>query len=165
MRIGSRGDVIHRIKQELRICLENGFNRLETGINDPTAGRSRGQLILVHTNRHLCGGLLTRFTESLEGHQTNPLVIRHISGVRNQCLQILIEDLMLFIGEVFESRKGLIELSFRGKLNPQLCHTGSEGITPGMFPEYHAVGAPAHVLCAHDFIGFTMFQNAILMDA
>ncbi len=41
----------------------------------------------------------------------------------------------------------------------------SKCISAGMFAEYHPIGMPADIFGSHDFVGFAMFQYAILVDA
>ena len=62
----------------------------------------------------------------------------------------------------------------RARFNPQLVATFMlvgfvyplfEGIASTEFSQHDLVGAPAHVFCAHDFVGVTRFEHTVLVNA
>ena len=48
---------------------------------------------------------------------------------------------------------------------PSSCRRDLEGVAPGELAEHQPVGAPAHVLGAHDLVGLAVLEHAVLVDA
>ena len=80
-------------------------------------------------------------------------------------MQILVENFVLLVRQFLEAGKRGIERFFRFQLDAQFRQAGAEGVAAGMLAQHHLVGAPAHILGAHDFVGFAVLEHAVLMDA
>jgi hypothetical protein len=90
--------------------------------------------------------------------------LRH-RAFTHQRLQVLVENLALAVGQVLEARKRGIQCLFAVHHDAQLGQARAEGIAAGQFAQGQLVGAPAHILGTHDFVGLTVLEHAILVDA
>ena len=93
------------------------------------------------------------------------LFFRRQCGIADEGLQVFIEDFVLLVRKILETCEGVIQFRLGTKFDAQFLHAGLEGVASGMFAQHHAIGRPANVLGAHDFVGFTMLEHAVLVDA
>ncbi len=105
------------------------------------------------------------FAVGAQGHQA--VVLTHVCDgfVANQGLQVFVENFLLAIGQFLEALEGGIEGVFGVEFDVQGREALAQGVAPGQFAQGQFVGVPAHVFSAHDFVGFTVLQHAVLMDA
>ena len=80
-------------------------------------------------------------------------------------MQILVENIVLLVGEFLEPGECGIERFFRVQFNTQLSQARTKCIASGVLAQHHFVRAPAHIFGTHDFVGFAVFEHAVLMDA
>ena len=80
-------------------------------------------------------------------------------------MQIFVEDLALLVGELLEARERVIERLLAAKIDAELGKARPERVATGELAQHQPVGAPAHVLRAHDLVGLAVLEHAILMDA
>jgi len=141
------------------------LDRLERCIDRTTPLRIAGPLRAIDGEhdarmRHLAG--LRRHTQR---DQLEVLLGRRDRFLRDQRLQVFVEDLALLVGEVLEAGKGGIERLFRVEFDTQLLKPRAEGIAPGQLAQGELVGGPADALGTHDLVGLAVLQHTVLVDA
>lgn len=72
---------------------------------------------------------------------------------------------MLLVGQRLEAGKGSVQLALTGQGDTQLVKARTEGGAAGVFAHDHLVGIPAHRFGGHDFVGFAVFEHAVLVNA
>ncbi len=163
--IGAAGDVVHRVERQFRTGLHQCLDGLEGGIHGSGAGCRDALLLAVDGQHHVGGGRLAGFGADTQRNQLDARLVGLVHGFGDQGLQILVEDFVLLVRQRLEAGKGLVEFFFRVELDAQLPEPGAKGVAPGVLAQHHAVVAPAHVLGAHDLVGFTVLEHAVLVDA
>ena len=78
-------------------------------------------------------------------------------------LNILIVDLTFFIGKLFESFEGQLQICF-GEPISQILHSLPEGMASREFSQDDRSFRDSHRLRRHDLIGQFFLQDTILMD-
>ncbi len=78
---------------------------------------------------------------------------------------VFVEDLRLAVGQFLEARERRIQLAFAFERDAQLLQTLLERIAARQLAEHDLVRAPAHIFGAHDFVGVTRLQHAVLVNA
>ena len=85
--------------------------------------------------------------------------------VHDQRDDVLVEDLVLAVGQVLEALEGRVDLGLALQLDAQLLQALLEGVAARQLAQHDLVGGPAHVLGTHDLVGVARLQHAVLVDA
>jgi hypothetical protein len=93
------------------------------------------------------------------------MLLRLRAVVVHQGLQVLVEDLVLLVGQRLETGEGAVELLLGLDDHPELLQARAEGVAAGVLAHHQLVGRPAHVFGPHDLVGFAVLEHAILVDA
>ena len=165
LRVGAGGDVVDRVQQQFGAAVHDRLYRPEGGVHRAAAFAAAFLFLAVHVDGHRGHGGFTGFRTDLQRHQLDPLVAGLNAGVGYQCLQILVVDLVLLVGQFLEAGKGFVQLGFGVELHAQFLQARAKGIAPGMLAQHHAVGGQAHVFGTHDLVGLAMLEHAVLMNA
>ena len=82
----------------------------------------------------------------------------------DQGQDIFVKDIAFTISQFFEPTKSGIGFGFAVEFDAQVLQALLEGIAPTQLAQHDFVGTPAYILCPHDFVGITRFQNTILVN-
>ena len=107
----------------------------------------------------------TGFRADRHTHQSETTFLFLLPGIGCDGLKIFIEDLVLEICQGLEAGERLVEFRLRIELNTQLLKTGPECVAARVLSQHQAIGVPADILSAHDFVSFPVLEHAVLMDA
>ena len=101
------------------------------------------------------------------GTPINEGLVRELANgsfVADQRNDVLIEDLAFAVGKFLELGKGIVDFGLAFQHHAQILQALLEGVATAELAQHDFVGCPAHIFCAHDFIGVTVFQNTVLMN-
>ena len=82
----------------------------------------------------------------------------------DQCLDVLVVDVLLAVGERLESDESILEL-VAGELIAHLLQLVHEGVATGMLAHDQRGLLHSHALRPHDLVGLRMLEHAVLVDA
>mmetsp|Transcript_100316 Transcript_100316/g.279272 ORF Transcript_100316/g.279272 Transcript_100316/m.279272 type:complete len:521 (+) Transcript_100316:2515-4077(+) len=159
------GDRVHGIQQHLGAGLHHRFDGLQGRVHRPIAV-ALGAVFLVADGEH--DGRVWAFTGlAALGQRQQSVMLRIIDDrlVHHKGQDVLVEDLILAVGEILEALEGRIDLGLAFQLDAQLLQPLLEGVAARQLAEHDLVGGPAHVLGAHDLVGVARFQHTVLVDA
>ena len=80
-------------------------------------------------------------------------------------LNVFVKNLNFSVCQIFESGKCIIDFGFALRRNAQFTYTLTEGTSAGELAENHTIACPAYFFCRHDFVGFAVFDHAVLMNS
>src|SRR5580765_8412911 len=103
LRLSAGGHGVHREEQQLGAALRDRLDRLEGGVDRAVALRLGASLPARFKEGDLCKRLLPHAARLVHGDEL-PVLLRRVPGLlRDQGLQVLVEDLGFLVGEVLEA--------------------------------------------------------------
>ena len=91
------------------------------------------------------------------------LVVRHVFFA-HQRQNVFVENLALAIRQLLEARESRIDLCLTVHLHTKLLQTLFERIAAAELAQHNLVSRPAHIFCAHDFIGIPRLEHTVLVN-
>ena len=140
------------------------FNGFERSVYRTIAVGLAMHLFAMHGEDHLGLGPLTGFAVLSQRHKTIGIVTLVGGLFADQGQNVFVENITLAISELFEAGKGGIDIGLGLHLHTQVQQALLEGVAPTELAQDQFVGAPAHILGAHDLVSVTCFEHAVLMD-
>ena len=163
MSFGTLGQSVNREEQKFCAALGTAFNSLECCVDRTVAfGTPHPLFSGIHIG-HFSNRCLARLAFLFQRNEGNFLRL-DILRIEER-LNIFVKDLDFSICQIFESCKGVIDLGFTLCRNAKLTDTLAESTSSGKLAENHTIACPADIFRGHDFVGFAMFDHAVLMNS
>ena len=122
-----------------------------------------GVLAAIATPR--AGTVLSCPGDHFERDQPVVLVLGGHGLVRNERVQVLVENLPLLVGELLEPGERVVQRFIGAEIDAELGQLRLERIAARQLAQRELVRVPAHVLRAHDLVGFAVLEHAVLVNA
>ena len=144
------------VREDLPDRLEGGVHRAVAGLH----GRATDtvDLELELGRRPDLGAAL-----DIEADEPDQLV-GVVDLVIDQGHEILVEDLLLLVGQGLEADEGIVERVL-AQIVAQLLQLLLEGVAARMLAHDEVGAEQAHVLGPHDLVGLRVLEHAVLVDA
>ena len=145
------------------MCGTIALMALKHGVDRAVAGRLPGLVPAVDVERD--DRLLRTAGAGDDGERDQ---LDQLAGggdlVLDQRLDVLVEDVLLAVGEILEAAEGVLE-GVVAELEAELVQLLAEGVAAGMLAHDQRGRLHADVLGPHDLVGLRVLEHAVLVDA